>query len=268
MLNKKTPFVSVIMGTYNGSKTIERAVKSILCQSYTELEIIICDDCSSDCTYDLLEDKFGNDNRVILCRNDKNSGLSTSLNRCISYSKGELIARMDDDDISHLDRIEKQVNFMLSHDYALVSSNINYFDENGIYGCTSIGGERTKEEIYKGFSFAHPTVLMSKKVVEEVDGYSTDKLNLRGQDYDMWCKFYERGYKGFVMNDILLDYCESRESVKRRKFKYRYDMFVKKLMWRKRLHLPFWFSMYAFKDLLAGLVPNNIMLNRRKRKLK
>ena len=107
---RRMPKISVIMGVHNGEKTLPRAIDSILNQTFTDFELIICDDCSTDATIQVIKDYIEKDNRVILIRNESNSGLAASLNNCINISKGEYIARMDDDDISHVDRFEKQNN--------------------------------------------------------------------------------------------------------------------------------------------------------------
>ena len=76
------PLVSVIMGVYNGEKSIKRAAESILFQTYENIEFIICDDCSSDNTKTILKELQSTDSRVILLNNETNMGLSVSLNKC------------------------------------------------------------------------------------------------------------------------------------------------------------------------------------------
>ena len=97
------------MGTHNGEKTIERAINSILSQSFSDFEFIICNDCSTDSTAQILKDCQNKDKRIVIISNENQSGLAASLNKCIEISNGEYIARMDDDDVSHLDRFDKQV---------------------------------------------------------------------------------------------------------------------------------------------------------------
>lgn len=261
------PKISIIMGTYNGASTISNAIESILNQSFNDLELIICDDNSSDGTVDIINTYITNDKRVVLIRNEKNSGLAVSLNKCIEVSKAELIGRMDDDDIAHLNRIEVQIKHLDAHpEFAVVGSSINYFDENGIWGELNYSGERSLIEIYKGISFVHPTVIMRKDALNAVGNYTVSSQTRRGQDYDLWCKFYFAGYRGTNLELVLLDYCESQESVKRRKFIYRYNVYKKKRYWRRRFSLPLYYSLYAYKELIAGLVPKKILLIRRKLK--
>src|SRR5690625_1613346 len=118
------PTVSVIMGVYNSEKTIERCINSILEQSYKKWELIICDDGSSDSTYEIVKsftDRFSN---IVLIKNNTNKGLAYSLNRCLDVARGEYIARMDADDIAISNRFQKQVDFLNANpEYDVVGSS-------------------------------------------------------------------------------------------------------------------------------------------------
>ncbi len=256
-----TPSVSVIIGTHNGTKSIQRAVDSILHQTYPQIEVIICDDASTDGTERLLQELYGDDCRVTLIRNEHNCGLHVTLNRCIECTSGEFIARMDDDDYSHPTRIEKQVQFLATHsEYAFVGTSIRYFDEDGVWGLSVTPGERTLREVFCGHSFVHPTVVMRRAELLAVGMYSTDRLNVHGQDYDLWCKFYEAGYKGYCLPDTLLDYYESIRHAKRGELQSRLDHVVKTHRWRKRLHLPLRYEYYPLLTLAKCLVPQQIVM--------
>lgn len=261
-MNSNKPLVSVIMGTYNSEKVLSRGIESILNQTYTHIEFVICDDGSADNTLTILKQYASEDNRIVVLQNEQNSGLSTALNRCVEAAKGTFIARMDDDDISHPDRIEKQLDYMLKFpEYVIAGTGANIFDENGIWGQRSFCGERGKNDIYLGKTFIHPSVMMRKDALNAVGNYTVSPSVMRTEDYDLWCKFYYNGYKGANMPDFLLDYCESATSVKRRKYRYRLVNFKLMLHWRKKLSLPVHYSLYAFKPLIAGLIPRQILLN-------
>ena len=127
--------VSIIMGVYNEEKTLERCLDSIIAQTYDNWELIVCDDCSDDGTVGILEKYIKKDNRIKLLRNEKNIRLAASLNKCLDAAKGEYIARMDADDISLPNRLEKQVKFLEEHeDIDCVGSNMVVFDESGDKG--------------------------------------------------------------------------------------------------------------------------------------
>lgn len=109
------PLVSIILATYNDEKYIEQSVNSILSQTLKDFELIIVDDASTDNTKNILENIQKSDNRVKIFRNKNNRGLPYSLNRALHYAKGKYIARMDGDDISLPDRLQKQYNYMEKH---------------------------------------------------------------------------------------------------------------------------------------------------------
>ncbi len=124
--------VSVIMAVYNteNRKILERAIDSILKQSLKGLELIICDDGSTDGTYSLLKEISNRDNRITLLRNQKNMGVSVARNRCIALAKAEYIAIMDADDYSDEKRLEKQIEFLKKHpEYAFAGTAGQYFND-------------------------------------------------------------------------------------------------------------------------------------------
>src|SRR5258707_849690 len=105
-----SPRVSVVMSVYNGEKYLGEAVDSILAQTFTDFEFIIIDDGSEDRSPELIEAYV--DSRISFLRNEKNVGLTRSLNKGLQVASGEYIARMDCDDVSLPDRFAKQVAFM------------------------------------------------------------------------------------------------------------------------------------------------------------
>ena len=110
------PKVSIIMATYNCEDTLRKSVNSIVSQTFSDWEFIICDDCSTDGTYEiLLEYKNQYPDKFVILHNKVNSKLPFSLNRGLEVARGEYIARMDGDDEALPDRLEKQVAFLDSH---------------------------------------------------------------------------------------------------------------------------------------------------------
>src|SRR5580698_9685158 len=107
------PKVTVLMPVYNGEKYIKEALESILQQTFIDFEFLIINDGSTDNSVSII--KSFNDNRIRLIHNEKNSGLVYSLNKGIGLSNGEYIARMDCDDVSIPERLEKQVGFLNSN---------------------------------------------------------------------------------------------------------------------------------------------------------
>lgn len=108
----KADLVSVIIPVYNVENYVELAINSIIKQSYENLEIIVVDDCSTDSTYKKIQKLSEIDPRIHLYKNKKNLGVSQTLNFALSKVKGKYVVRMDGDDISALDRIEKKIDFL------------------------------------------------------------------------------------------------------------------------------------------------------------
>lgn len=107
------PKVSVIMPAYNAEKFIEKTINSILNQTYTDFELLIIDDCSTDNTMDVV--RRIKDNRIRIINNKTNQGIAKSRNIGLANAKGEYIALMDNDDLTVVDRFEKEVCYLENH---------------------------------------------------------------------------------------------------------------------------------------------------------
>ena len=251
--------VSVIMGVYNGERTLSRAIDSILSQKFKNFEFIICDDNSNDSTGLILEEYKNKDKRIRLLRNKSHLSLAATLNKCLMESKGEYIARMDDDDVSLPDRFLVQVDFLDNHpEYAVIGTKRRCFDSDGYWGDFSFSGDVSVEDLYSKATFVHPSVMMRRDALMSVGGYTVSKYTVRGQDFDLWCKLYYNGYKGTVLDQVLLDYYDDRHTTKKTKFRYRYNSAVYHHYWRKKLSLPMKYEYYSIRPLLVGLIPTKI----------
>ena len=133
IMNKK---ISVIMGIYNCENTLSEAIESILDQTYTNWELIMCDDGSSDRTMEIANEYLSKyPDEIVLMKNKKNRGLNYTLNKCLKKTKGDYIARMDGDDICSPDRFQKEVAVLNNNDdIYIVSSDMAFFDEKGVWG--------------------------------------------------------------------------------------------------------------------------------------
>ena len=124
--------VSVIMSNYNTDiKQLDTAVNSILNQTFSDFEFIIVDDCSTDDSLEYLRKL--DDKRIVLLENETNMGLTKSLNIALENARGKYIVRMDSDDISLPNRIERQVEFMQSHQNVIAAGTwVQYFGSKDI----------------------------------------------------------------------------------------------------------------------------------------
>lgn len=202
------PLVSVIIPCYNAERFVEQAIRSIMEQTYKNLEIIVCDDCSTDGTYQILEKLASEDKRVVLLRNEQNLQIVATLNKMIEFAKGKYIARMDADDISLPTRIEKQVEFLEDNpEFDFCGCNAFHINESG-----KVVGNSTLPESYDDIkfflpyysTFYHPTVLARAEVIKQ---NHFDEDFIYAEDYELWCRLvFEKKMKGANLEDRLLEY--------------------------------------------------------------
>lgn len=253
-INKK---ISVIMGVYNDAPFLEKSILSILNQTYKNFEFIICDDCSTDDSFEIIKKFKQRDNRIVVIKNEKNLGLASTLNRCLQFCNGEYVARMDSDDISLPDRFMKQVKYLDNHqEYAVLGGQVIYIDNQDIeYRESNFLINICNEDIVRQVCVAHPTTMIRKNVLVEVGGYTVSELTHRSEDYDLWCKIMSRGYNLHNLDDILLKYREDLSGIKKRKYKYRIEEFRIKNYWRKKMNYSFLYFIFALKPLFVGMIP-------------
>ena len=270
MQNPQTPILSVIMGIYNNSNTLSEAIESIVNQTYTDWHLIMCDDGSVDDTYVIAEEyKNKYPDKIILIKNDKNMGLNYTLNHCLQYANTKYIARMDGDDISLPTRFEKQVDFLESHsEYAIVSSPMIYFDDNGDFR-TGVGrGEPDVNDFPKGTPFCHAPCMVRREAYSAVNGYSVSKKRLRVEDWDLWVRMYEKGFKGYNLSEPLYKMRDDCNAYSRRKFKYRINESRVSASAVKKLKLSKINYIWVLRPIIAGLAPKFIYNFVHKRKVK
>lgn len=255
------PTVSIIMATYNCESTLKQSLDSILQQTYTDWEFIVCDDCSTDNTYDILQEyKKNYPDKFVILRNKVNSKLPYSLNRCLEVAQGALIARMDGDDESLPERLERQVNFLNSHrEYDVVGTAMTPFDENGVRPTRYAKEIPEAKDMLSRSPFFHATILMRKEAYDKVGGYTVSKRTVRAQDYDMWFRFFAQGMKGCNLQESLYMVLEDANAIKRRSLKARGYEVITKIKGYKLLNYPWYLYIYAFKPIIAALTPVAVM---------
>lgn len=254
--------ISVIMGIYNSpnKEQVELSINSILNQTYTNFEFIICDDGSTDDTYMFLQEFASKDKRIVLLHNDKNNGLAFTLNTCLKKAKGKYIARMDADDIALPDRFAIEYDFLeLNPQYAMVGCNINYIDDGGIWGYRMLPEKVKKEDFLFSSPFVHPSIMIRTEVLKRLDGYRVESVTLRQEDYDLWMRLYAAGYEGYNIQQVLLNFREDKYSYGRRKYRYRLDEAYVRYRGFRSLGLLYKGFLYVLKPVLVGLIPNVVL---------
>ncbi|AEI48142.1 glycosyltransferase family 2 protein [Runella slithyformis] len=198
------PQITIAMPVYNGAKTLERAVNSILNQTYQHWQLLILDDGSTDTSIEIAK-KF-NDNRIVVLTDGQRKGITPRLNQAIELAKGHYFARMDADDFSYPERFSKQVAFLEAHPYIdLVGTHIRLVDKAG--NCIGVRTfpthhtEITAKPWLKSISVAHPT-WCGKTAWFQQWKYRT---MLKNEDQDLLLRAHESS-RYANLPEILLDY--------------------------------------------------------------
>lgn len=216
------PKVSIIMGIYNCSNYLEEAISCISKQTFTDWELIMCDDCSTDNTYEIAFKLSQQDSRIKLIKNEKNLTLAPTLNRCIEIATGKYLARMDGDDICHPERLEKEVQFLEKNaEYAVVSSFMNLFDEKGTYRTVSYKAHPLATDLADKSPFCHAGCIIRKETMVQLGGYDVSEKCHRVEDYDLWVRLYAMGQKGYNIQEALYSMRDDRNANHRRTWQNR-----------------------------------------------
>ncbi|MBQ7459550.1 MAG: glycosyltransferase [Bacteroidales bacterium] len=251
--------VSVLMGVYNCEKYLQQALDSLYAQTYRDFKIIICDDGSADKTYEIAEQNAASHSNIVLIRNQRNMGLNHTLNLCLELADTEYCARMDGDDISLPTRFEKEVKFLDEHpEYAIVSTPMKYFDEVGVFREGRGEGEPLIKDFPKGTPFCHAPCMVRRQAYEAVGGYTVSGKLLRVEDYHLWIKMYEKGYKGYVIPEPLYMMRDDRRAAHRRSLPARINEARVKAIAVKAFRLPVWNYIYCLKPVILGLLPYGV----------
>jgi glycosyltransferase involved in cell wall biosynthesis len=185
-MNFDTPKITVLMPAYNAGKYIADAIRSVLEQSFTDFELLIVNDGSTDDTADVINSFT--DPRIVMIHQD-NKGVSLALNTGLKYARAPYIARFDADDVCHPERLQLQYDFMINNpDYSIIGSAADYMDMEGTYLFTSTPPAVHHEDIQQLASsvcpFMHPTVFYKKEVIVKAGGYNEHAYTY--EDHFLW----------------------------------------------------------------------------------
>lgn len=268
MNNKR---ISVIMGLYNCEDTLERAVRSIIDQTYRNWNLIMCDDGSTDGTCRVAKQLAEwNPDKIILIHNDKNRHLAYSLNRCLEQADGEYIARMDADDVSMPERFERQVAFLDKHpDHILCGTQILIHSElSGQDYISSIEECPDKYTLYRRIPFNHATIMCRKEMYNILNGYSEANTAVRCEDQELWYRFFAKGLKGANILEPLYTVVENKELIYRITPKNRWNSFITALKGYRLLRYPWYWYYKPFLNIAKVFVPKRLIIKYRMKRNK
>lgn len=198
--------VSVVLPAYNAELYLKEAIDSVLAQTFTDFELIVLNDGSTDKTEEIILSY--NDDRLVYVKNEQNLGLIGTLNKGMTLAKGKYIARMDADDICFPERFAKQVEFLENnHDYVICGTSAYRFynhtaDGNAFH--VPLSDESIRVRLFFNSGFIHPSVMFRSSVISDYNlGFSIDYKY--AEDYFFWMDLLKYG-KGFNLKEKLLYY--------------------------------------------------------------
>lgn len=257
------PLISVAMGVcYKSDDTaqLQRAVESMLNQTYTNLELLIEDEGSSGLAMRWLEELAQRDNRVKLLRDCGAIALPNKLNVCLQAAQGRYIARMDDDDVSHPTRLEKELSFLQENpDISFVGCQVNCVCDGKIVRIRTLPATPGVHDFYMTQPYIHPTLLFRRDALEAANGYCEERRANKCEDYDLLLRLYGLGYSGANLPEILLDYTVRADAHDGRTMRDRWHETQTRYARFRELHqfpaaLP-----YVVKPLVVGLLPEALL---------
>ena len=252
---REQPLISVIMSVYNEPRQwLTDSVESILSQTYKEFEfLIVIDNPENLDVISYLESVAKSDERVKLIFNESNIGLIASLNKLLSKTKGEFIARMDADDIAYPERLEKQLNYLKKHNLDLIGANAEFFKDDNtepFYTTDKLITHKYLVALLKhGVSgIIHPTFFARAEVYEKLNGYSNA---LHAEDMEFIARAIANDFKVGNTSDVLLKYRYNDQSITKSNafVVYKTTLYIKEVFnnWLKT-------GVYSFGgDYLEGL---------------
>lgn len=194
--------ISIVMPTYNCAQFIMQSIESVLKQSYTNWELLIVDDCSTDNTESLIRELLQKDGRIHYTRLDINSGAAVARNTAIKQAKGHYVAFLDADDLWMPNKLECQLRFMQENKYAFTYTN--YLQENVQQSICSLrvsGPKHISPYLMLIYGWVScPSVMLDRQVVGTICGPNIRKRN----DYALWLKVIKKADCYLLDADLLV----------------------------------------------------------------
>lgn len=205
------PKISVVMPVYNGEKYLKEAIDSIQNQTFSDFELIIINDCSTDGTESIIMSY--KDNRIVYIKNEKNLGVAKSLNKGFDIAKGEYIVRMDADDISFPYRFKKQIEYMDSNPKVGVCGGalIIFGDEEEKKYVYSKHDAEIRVDMIFSPAFAHPAVMIRNSILQKYNLRYNPEFE-KAEDYKMWYDILSVS-EGHNLQECILKYRHHNKQV-------------------------------------------------------
>lgn len=204
MMQEDFGLISIIMAAYNTEKTIEQAINSVLSQTYTNFELLVVNDCSTDRTAELVKSIAAKDSRVRLISNVKNSGVSYTRKHGLEEAKGSWIAILDSDDAWAPEKLEKQIDLQRRTNADLLFTSSAFMDSEGhpIDWYLRAPSEVTYRQLLKQNVLSNSSALVRKELYAK--NYAVgDEMH---EDFAIWLSILKEGKKAYGVDEPLLIY--------------------------------------------------------------
>ncbi|HHG3045648.1 TPA: glycosyltransferase family 2 protein [Vibrio parahaemolyticus] len=210
--------VSIITPAYNVENVIDETISNVLRQTYTNWELILVDDCSSDNTLEVCRSYQNNNSNVFVYTNSMNSGSGHTRNVALKKAKGQYVAFLDSDDIWDRRKLENQLRFMKENDAAICHTSFSFVDEDGRKrpGKVNATSIVDLESNLRNTEIGTSTAIINRDLVKETFLFS----NIRArQDLKLWIDLLSSGYVSHGLDEMLVEYRVRENSVSSNKLK-------------------------------------------------
>ncbi len=264
------PAISVLLCVHNPDREqLEQAVDSMIAQTFTDWEMILYDDGSDARSEEMIRSLADRERRIFYVRGAVHHSLAYGLNVGIGLAGGEYIARMDADDISFPERLEKEWEFLERHpEYDFVGCNLELMDESGRrWGCRRYPERPEKEDFLEYSPYPHPAMMFRKKTLTECGAYGEGKKPCRGEDYELFIRLHAAGKRGVNLQETLFSYRESWEGYRRRLFRFQVQEVGIRIRGFRMLGIPCGKNLkYIIKPIIVWAIPNRLLLFLKRRR--
>lgn len=242
--------ISIITPAYNAESTIEKAIESVLNQTYNDWELLIINDCSSDKTEEIIQNYSSKDRRIkYFCTERPSGGPSVPRNIGLKNSKGKYIAFLDSDDLWFPNKLEEQINFLLVNNYKFVYSNYEKISYDGKRNNRFIfvRNVSTYKDTLKSCEIPCLTILMDSSLIE-----NRQFKNMGKEDYIMWLEILRDGTIAYNTGKVHALYRESNNTRSSNKFKMIYQQWnvIRNIEKQNLIKSIYYLSTYLFKGYL------------------
>lgn len=201
---KSFGLISIIMAAYNAENTIGQAITSVIQQTYTDFELIIINDCSTDRTVDVINEFIKKDTRIRLINNSKNMGVSYTRKHGLDEAKGSWIAILDSDDLWLPEKLEKQVELQHETQGELLYTGSGFMEANGkrLIWCLSVPTEVEYKQLLKQNILSNSSALVRRELYQKYYAIGDDMH----EDFAIWLQILRAGHQAYGINEPLLIY--------------------------------------------------------------